>query len=215
MQINSVNVTNNNSQKNFKSVYPVTHWLKTSENNYVPVVSERLSHKFQNILIRLLNGTGAKNEERLALSERAKKFISNRDSDYAKNHVARSYYNKSTEFNEIPNFLITGNDVELFEKRYAKPIGKAKAEAPRIQDKIRSAEVSIAINDYITRGLNFVKSKFKKFIGRDGNQKTLHVIFEPITTKTGAIKDYKLIDMQFKNTNGKTNPLTEMGYQKN
>ena len=214
MQINSVNNSNCLSQRNFKSVYPVTHWLKTGEKTYVPVVSEKLNHKFQNILIRLLNGTGAKNESRLELSGRAKRFISSRDLDYAKNPVARSYYHKSAEFDEIPNFLLTGDDVALFEERYAKPIGKAKANAPRFQDRITSAEVSVAINDYITRGLEFIKSKFKKFIGKDGNQRTLHVIFEPITTKNGAIKDYKVVDMKFKNSQGKVNPLVEMGYKK-
>ena len=214
MQINSVNISNYNSQSNFKSAYPVTHWLKTGENKYSPVVTEKLNHKFQNILVRLLNGTGSKNDSRIQLSQRAKKFVANRDSDYAKNPIARSYYNKSNEFTEIPNFLITGDDVALFEEKYGKPIGKAKNEAPKINNKKQSAEISIALSDYIIRGLNFVKSKFKKFIGKDGNQKTLHVIFEPITTKKGAIKNYKVIDMKFLNTQGTVNPLVEMGYKK-
>ena len=57
------------------------------------------------------------------------------DFGYRFNQITRSYYDHKGgwegKFRPI-NYLITGNDVEKFDKEFGKPIGKANALSPKI-----------------------------------------------------------------------------------
>ena len=216
MQVIPVGVCKNNiSGANFKASYPVVHWVRVSERKECyPVVTEEFGRKFQNILLRLMNKTGSKKDDRVALMDRVNAYVSRNDRDFKELPVARSYYDKNRAKNKPYAYLITGKDAKIFDENFGKPIGRAKSASPKIDGIYKSAEVLISIGDYIMRGFNYIKSKAPFFKNKNGEQLCLHTIFEPIRSRNGRIKDYKLVDMKYLPINGNENPLIRGGYIK-
>lgn len=210
--------TQNSTQ--FKSAYPVVHWVRETNGSYAPAASKELNQKLQRIVVRFLNNQGKNiKPEKLTLMKQVKKVISANDKDYAKNPIARSFYNsnggwKENGFNPI-GYIITGKDAECFTNRLGKPIGKAKSNAPKLDDSLRNtAEVNLALGDYFKRGLYFVKNLVAGFNDNQGIPMGLHTKFEVIRTKTGRIKEYRLEDLRFCPEKGPQNPLVKTGYIK-
>ena len=201
-----------NYSTQFKSGYPVVHWVRETNESFAPALTSELNVKLQKSIVRLLNSQ-MKNvkPERLALMRYVKGIISGRDKDFAENPVARSFYNSQGGWDgqkfEPIGYILTGIHAEHMSETLGKPIGKAKSEVPI------GAEVNIALGDYFKRGLNFVKRLASGFKS-DKTHYGLHTKFEVIRSKTGKIKEYRLLDLKFCPTEGPNNPFVRTGYIK-
>jgi hypothetical protein len=219
MQIQAINTYSTSSKPNFKAAYPVVHWLAESNGSYSPVVTREMTEILQNKLVRLLNRTGSKaNEEKVNTMWKAVKYLASSDAHYNKLPFVRSFYNREggwlTDKFEPISYLITGQDANIFEQNFAKPIGVMKSNSPKINGRHQSAELDMALNDYAKKGLNFVKNLAKQFCDKEKMNYSLHTKFETVRNSRGEIKDYKLVGLKFCPAKGKDNPLERLGYIK-
>ncbi len=224
MQIQSIN--NYSSQKQqirnpqFKAAYPVYHWVaEKSGGSYAPAVSNELNKKLQGIIVRLFNQTSKFSKtahgEEVIKKLKTDELAGIGDNDYAFNSVVRTFNNKGGGWKGrfIPiNYLITGNDVSLFDEEFGKPIGKSSVLAPKINGVPSSAEYKKAIKDYVLGGLNFVNNSGRKIKDERGVEYGLHTKFEVVRDKHGEVKDYELIDIKFCPETGSENPFVRTGY---
>ena len=221
MQIQSIssyssNIQNKNPQ--FKSAYPVVHWIAESNSSYAPVLSENLSKKLQKKLLKCLSYDFLRKMKTPMWDKafEAYKYVHSKDKDFASLPVVRSFYNKdggkfiNNKF-EPMSYLITGQDLVSFEEALAKPIGRIKKDSPHVNGKAVSAELNIALGDYWNRGLNFVKKNSKEFYDKKGIPNELHTKFKVIRTKTGRIKNFELVGMKFLPSRGPENPFEKLG----
>ncbi len=196
----------------FKSGFPVVHWVRETNGSYAPALTQELNVKLQKSVVRLLNSQGSKlKPEKLSLMEYVKRVVAGRDKDYATNPVVRSFYNSyggwdGQKFEPI-GYILTGRHAEHMTETLGKPIGKAKSDVPQ------SAEVNIALGDYFKRGLSLVK-RLASFFKTDKTHYGLHTKFEVIRSRTGKIKEYRLLDLKFCPTEGPNNPFVRAGYIK-
>ena len=206
MQIQAINnYSKTNQQTNFKSGYPVIHWVKRAENQVskeAPTITKELTEELQGKLVRYLNRTWSKSDpQKVDLMGRAFRFLSGKDNSYRSYPIVRSFYNKSAgsqkEGLKPIGYLITGKDVEVFENNFGKPIGRIAAESPVIGGKRTSAELDNAKADYNVGGYKYVKNLAANF-RKDGESAELHVCFEPVYKKNGEVKDYILSNMTFR-----------------
>ena len=219
MQINSIQNYNytKTKQPQFKSAYPVYHWVaEQGSGHYAVAVTPELNKALQSKLVRLFNRTS-----RLANTLLGKELIEKlkeKDFGYKFNQVVRSYYNHKGgwdgKFNPI-GYLITGNDVAPFDKEFGKDIGKSASISPKINGKRTSAEYNTATTNYKLGGLHFVTNPEKKIKDSKGVEYGLHTKFEVRRSKTGKIKSYELVDIKFCPETGKENPFVKLGYHQN
>ncbi|MCM1003542.1 MAG: hypothetical protein NC408_04295 [Candidatus Gastranaerophilales bacterium] len=204
----------------FKSGFPVTHWVRETNGSYAPALSRNLNEKLQRSVVRLLNSNIDKSKpEKRPLIEYVKKIISASDSDFAQNPVARSFYfhhgGLSEQKFEPFGYILTGRHAEHMTEVLGKPIGRAKSDAPRRNGNLAdTAEINIAVGDYFNQGINFVKKLASHFKLGGKTRYGLHTKFEVIRTKTGRIKEYRLIDLKFCPEEGAGNPFVRTGYLK-
>ena len=217
MQIQSVS---NNSplrqNPQFKAAYPVYHWVAETNGSYAPVIDAKLTKSLQRTLVSVLNKT---KKASYGYLERIANRVSERDKDYKRMNLVRSYFNKKGGYKKDSNkflpisYLISGNDVDLFEQFYAKSIGTAKAISPRKNGRLSSAESQIAIENYKIGGLNFVNSKDKRIVDENGMEYALHTKFEVVRgKKSGKVNGYRLVDVKFCPQKGSENPFVRTGY---
>ena len=215
IQVNqTVNRTNN---PQFKKAYPVVHWVAESNSSYAPVVSAELTEKLQRILVNILNKSRRLKPDGAA--KNAVAYISRVDEDYRNNDIVRSYYDQAGGFNKTFNkfmplsYLITGGDAHVFNEKFGKPIGRAKASAPMLNGKPLSAEVQQARSNYSVGGWTFVNDKKKGIYDKNGVEYSLHTKFETVRNKkTGEIKGYNLVGIKFCPQEGPENPFVKAGY---
>ena len=223
IQTTSGYIVNKSFNPQFKSAYPVYHWVREKGGgSYAPAISHSLNKKLQGILVRLFNQTS-----KLSKTEFGQQIIKKLgprmsdgvgDFDYVSNSVVRTFNDTKGGWSGrfIPiNYLISGKDVKVFDENFGKPIGKSFAEAPKVEGEALSAEYRCAINDYILGGLNFVKNKKKKIIDKNGLEYGLHTKFEVVRNKNGKIKGYDLVDIRFCPETGEESPFVKLGYHKN
>ena len=222
MQIQAINnFSNTKIQKpQFKSAYPVYHWVaEKGGGSSAPAVTHELNKKLQGVLVRLMNKTSKLSEtgfgQRMIEKLKLDNLTGVGDFDYSLKSVVRTFNNKNGgwkgEFVPI-NYLISGNDVKLFDESFGKPIGRTYIEAPRVKGMPSSAEYRSAVRDYVLGGLNFVKNPKRKIIDRTGMEYGLHTKFEVVRNKNGEIKGYELVDIKFCPERGKENPFVKLGY---
>ena len=218
MQIQPINNYSRTSQQtNFKSAYPVIHWVKRAGNEAskeAPTITKELTEELQGKLVRYLNRTLSKSDpQKVDLMGRAFRFLAGRDSSYRSYPIVRSFYNKADSQKDglkPIGYLITGKDVDVFENNFGKPIGRYTAESPIIGGKRSSAELDKAKEDYHVRGYNYVKNLAANF-RKDGECSELHVCFEPVYKKNGEVKDYILSNMTFRPASQRNiNPFEEI-----
>ena len=229
MQIQSVNnftKPNLNQNPQFKSAYPVVHWVaEKGGGSYAPALTYELNKQLQGILVRLLNRTSKLSNTEHGLSligklkpEKPKELGTPEkigDPDYASNPIVRTFYNKKGGWQGrfIPvSYLITGNDVNLFNEEFGRPIGISSTDAPKIQGIPVSAEYNKAVKNYALGGLSFVENPEIKITDENKMEYGLHTKFEIIRNKNGEIKGYELIDLKFCPEKGKENPFVRTGY---
>ena len=214
---------------NFKSVYPVVHWVAETNGSYAPVVSNEIAKTLNTKIIRFLNTSSKLIESRLHdlyteiesngksnakidkeiaklnLIKRVKTFISRKDPDYLKSPFARGFYDRSgglknNEFDPLA-YILTGDDANYFENNFGRPIGQIK----NLTD--NSDEIEQAKFDYYKKGYKFVKQRANSLVTQDNSPVELHVKMEIARSKSGAIKDYNIIDMKFFSKDSNNNPF--------
>ena len=198
----------------FKSTYPVAHWITEANKEYALVSNIQLVKKLQGKLIRVLNKSLIKNPKDFnSFEQTIRAYFGSVDADYRCVPCVRSFYNRGINSPDkfIPtSYIISGKDVTEFEKRFAKNIGKAKAQAKYIQNKFYSEDALRAIQIYNLKGLEFVQDNAKQIKDQSGISYILHTKFEIIRNKLGKIKDYKLLDVRFLPSMGAKNPLERL-----
>ena len=145
--------------------------------------------------------------------------VCERDGDYRQMSLVRSYFNRGGGYKKQENkfvpisYLISGNDIDIFEDFYAKSIGMAKSISPRKKGRLSSAEAKIASQSYKLGGLKFVNDKNRRIVDENGMEYALHTKFEVLRgKKSGKVKGFKLVDAKFCPQKGAENPFVRTGY---
>ena len=187
MNIQPVNNTN------FKSTYPVVHWVAETNGSYAPVANLQIVKKLQGKIIRMLNKPLVSSTKPMEpLEQRLRAYIGVCDADYRNNPNVRSFYNR-TDAAPV-SYVISGDDVGIFENNLAKNIGRAKSNARELLSKPYSPETMEAIKLYNREGLKFVQNNSKQIQDKNGMMYILHTKFEIIRNRMGKIKDYKFVE---------------------
>ena len=195
MNIQPVNNTN------FKSTYPVVHWVAETNGSYAPVANLQIVKKLQGKIIRMLNKPLVSSTKPMEpLEQRLRAYIGVCDADYRNNPNVRSFYNR-TDAAPV-SYVISGDDVGIFENNLAKNIGRAKSNARELLSKPYSPETMEAIKLYNREGLKFVQNNGMMYI--------LHTKFEIIRNRMGKIKDYKFVEARFLPARGQGSSLGKM-----
>jgi hypothetical protein len=213
MQIQSIN----NFQKkdtfpNFKSAYPVYHWVAAPGGAYAPVVTNELTKKLHRKLVGFLNSSKLVNtSDKKLIMYKIKNYIAQHDADYRNLPIVRSFYSHRTleqrGNHDAISFLLTGPDVEAFEENFAKDIGRYKSDAPF------SAELQVALGNYKLSGMSYVTVRSKRFRIND-IPVALHTKFQEVRDKRGRVKEYRLVDLKFCPNQEKNNPVVKYYEQK-
>ena len=186
---------------NFKSTYPVVHWVAETNGSYAPISNLKLVKKLQGKIVRILNKPLAESKKLMNITEqKLRAYIGSCDISYRNNPRARSFYNRtesSVDRFSPSSYVISGDDVELFENSLAKNIGKAKGNAKEYLARPYSPETIEAIKLYNNEGLKFVRNPAKQVKDKNGITYVLHTKFEIVRNRTGKIKDYRFVDARF------------------
>ncbi|MBO5738625.1 hypothetical protein J6R97_04725 [bacterium] len=225
----NANFVSNNQRIQFKSAYPIIHWVAENNGSYAPVVSHEIAKSLNTKIIRILNTNSQVIEKKLQnlyneiqaqgkssskidreicelnLMKRVKSFINRWDKGFAKNQFARGFYNKNGgikngKFDSLA-YLITGEDAVYFENTFGRPLGEFKKYGAD------SPELERAKADYFKKGYNFVLDRAKHHCFSNRDPAELHVKMEVVRNKFGAIKNYNIVDMKFFAKNGFDNPF--------
>ena len=204
---------------NFRSAYPVVHWVAETNGSYAPAVTLDLTKKLQRKLVTLLNSSESKfPKNKSEFFKNLQIFMAKWDKDYKTNPYARSFYIKKGGWNEGKfsplAYMITGDDADAFERIYAKPLGGLKNQSLKNGCGVNSAELNIALRDYYVKGLNFVKTRALKYSDKDGMCYGMHTKFEIIRNKKGEIKDFEFKGLAFCPESGEKNPFVRLGFVK-
>lgn len=209
MQIQSFqNHSVKNQQKNpqFKSTYPVYHWIaEKAGQSYIPVCNIDLAKELQPEVIKFIKKKTAFSQSQFG--EKVLELFEKFDIGYKFNKKIRSFtdYNGGCQGTFKPLvYLISGSDVDDFNKEYGKPIGKSIASG---DDK----EYRKALKHYVN-GINFVKDPKKRIMGSDYREYALHTKFQRVRDVYGKVVGYELVDMKFLPETGKENPFVRLGY---
>mgnify|MGYP001667776282 FL=1 len=203
MNIQPVNNTN------FKSTYPLVHWVAETNGSYAPVANLQIVKKLQGKIIRMLNKPLVSSTKPMEpLEQRLRAYIGVCDADYRNNPNVRSFYNR-TDAAPV-SYVISGDDVGIFENNLAKNIGRAKSNARELLSKPYSPETMEAIKLYNREGLKFVQNNSKQIQDKNGMMYILHTKFEIIRNRMGKIKDYKFVEARFLPARGQGSSLGKM-----
>ena len=209
-----VQTNNNYSLTNFKSAYPVVHWVAEANSSYAPISNLKLVRKLQGKIIRILNKPLYDSNKTMNLAEQNLRAYTGRcDIDYRNKPEVRSFYNR-TEANidgtSPVAYIISGKDIEPFEEKLAKSIGIAKKEGVKNLKTPYSPEAKNAIEIYNTMGLNYVNNSEIRIKDKKGLTYTLHTKFEIVRNKLGKIKDYRFVDARFLPEKGPQSPFERL-----
>ena len=196
-----MNIQSINSQQpykpNFKSTYPVMHWVAETNGSYARVSNLDLVKKLQGKVIRMLNKPLKDSKTKMNITEQnLRAYIGACDVSYRNNPTVRSFYNRTESslggFSPI-SYIISGEDVELFDNALAKNIGKAKSKAREYLSRPYSPEAIEAIKLYNNEGLRFVKDFSKQIKDKNNIPYVLHTKFEIVRNKLAFFHYFQLI----------------------
>ena len=217
MQINSINnlsIQNKTQGVNFKSTYPVVHWVAEANSSYAPVANLDIVKKLQGKIVRVLNKPLSEITKPLNIAEqKLRAYVGASDIDYRNLPKVRSFYNRfsgSVDKYSPVSYVISGANVDDFETYLAKGIGKAKHNAKELLNNPYSPETVEAIKLYNRKGLDYVNDYRNSIKDDKGMRYILHTKFEIVRNKLGKIKDYRLVDARFLPAQGKGNPLEKL-----
>ncbi len=207
-------ISTNYCNTNFKSTYPVVHWVAEVNGSFAPVSNLELVKKLQGKLVRVLNKPLAESKKPLnPVEQKIRAYIGTTDADYRNIPHVRSFYNRIAnnlqKFTSV-SYIISGTDVGIFEEYLAKNIGRKRAQAQELYNHPYSEKTISAVNLYNRKGLDFVKYDGSQIKDENNIAYILHTKFEIIRNKLGKIKDYKLLDVRFLPSMGAKNPLERL-----
>ena len=206
--------TNNYQTANFKSTFPVVHWVAEAGGSYASTSNLKLVRKLQSKIIRVLNKPLEESKKQMIITEQnLRAYIGRCDIDYRNNPQVRSFYNRAEaniDGTSPVAYMITGNDIEPFEEKLAKNIGIAKNEGIKNLNTPYSPEAMCAIDLYNKKGLDYVNNPQTRIKDSKGMTYVLHTKFEIIRNKLGKIKDYKYIDARFLPEFGPESPFERL-----
>ena len=186
---------------NFKSTYPVVHWVSETNGSFAPVANLELTKKLQGKIVRILNKKLNDTQKPMqAAEQKLRAYIGSCDIDYRNLPIVRSFYNRVYA---APNearpvgYIISGKHVETFNEYLAKNIGKEKNNAKQLLNNPYSEQTIQAIRKYNNDGLRFVENFGNLIKDRNNITYVLHTKFEIIRNKLGKIKDYRFLDARF------------------
>lgn len=202
---------NQQTKVNFKSTYPVVHWVAETNGSYAPVLSLELARKLQRTVVRILNKIPKSGANLLPKSEeKLKTYMRFCDKDYRAFPRVRSFYDFSTkhssEYKPV-SYIISGEDSESFSDDLTHEIGRQKGLAKSTLGNPYSAESMMAIGNYVRNGLQYVNDDKKRLRGLDGQTYALHTKFEIVRGKTGKFKGFRFVDARFLPEKGPNSPL--------
>ena len=200
-------------QQNFKSTYPVVHWVAESNGSFAPVANLDTIKKLQGKLVRALNKTKNDKTPTAKIAKPVQNYIKANDADYLKEPHVRSFYNRVAKYNqafEPASYIISGADVKDFEETLAKNIGREKNRAKEFLNFPYSYETLQALHLYNNNGLAYVKNDAKQIKDENGIPQILHTKFEVVRNKLGNVTDFKLLDIRFLPAKGNKNPLERL-----
>ena len=185
------------------------HWVAETNGSYAPVANLQIVKKLQGKIIRMLNKPLVSSTKPMEpLEQRLRAYIGVCDADYRNNPNVRSFYNR-TDAAPV-SYVISGEDVGIFENNLAKNIGRAKSNARELLSKPYSPETMEAIKLYNREGLKFVQNNSKQIKDKNGIIYMLHTKFEIIRNRMGKIKDYKFVEARFLPSGGHGSSLGKM-----
>lgn len=202
------------NQKNpqFKSAFPVVHWVAESNGSFAPISDLPTVKKLQGKLIRILNKSLTGSKKPMNPTEQSvRSHVGSCDAAYRIKAIVRSFYDRITgnPRNFTPtSYIISGKDVEIFENLFAKDIGRAKGCG------INTPETNFALEKYHKRGLDFVRNDSRQIKDRKGIPYILHTKFETVRNKFNEIVDYRFLDARFLPAKGPKNPFVRVGLVK-
>lgn len=189
----------------FKSAFPVVHWVAESNGSFAPVADLKIVKKLQGKVIRILNKPLSESKKPMKpIEQRLRAYIGACDVAYRIKSVVRSFYDKisgNPRHFTPTSYIISGADVGIFEELYTKDIGRAK------NNGIKTPQTNLALRKYHRKGLEFVKDGSKQIKDEKGVPYILHTKFEVVRDKLGKIKDYRYLDARFLPAKGEKNPL--------
>jgi hypothetical protein len=220
MQIQKINNINYNQKTQynpqFKKAYGVVHWVGETSGTFSPVASFDLAKKLQTKLVNILNDSARLKHG--TLNKTVTEYLASKDPDYGKKFAkVRTFNDNYGGENKLSgkyfpfSYLFSGGDAFKFDEKYGKPLGVAKAQAPKRNGVPDSAELQIARSNYYIGGWQYVNDKNKKLY-IDGVEQELHTKFEVVRNKKGEIKDYNLVGIELAPIKGETNPFIKAGY---
>lgn len=201
-----VRVLNTNARSILNKITKIKHQELIFSNELEPINDKKIRQYLLKQMEKL-----EKEQTSLTLMQRIQNFIKKSDIDYIACPYVRTFYNRNGGIKdgkiEPLVYLLTGKDALHFEEEFGRPLGQLKSQ----YGTENSAELQQAKVDYWFKGLNFVKSRAKKYCKDDRIPRELHIKTETERTKTGRIKGYNTVDMAFFPVKGPKNPfeLTE------
>jgi len=206
MKINSASY----QTTNFKSAYPVVHWVAETNGSYAPSVSHELTQILQQKFVRALNKAEHKDGVLKATIGKIKDYLARNDRDFRQCSRVRTFYRRyiheGAQFEPV-SYIISGRDIVDFEDKIAKDIGRTKGQALDSLGTVHSAESRAAVRKYDITGLNFVQNNSRQIKDNKGMPYALHTKFEIVRGKNGNIRDYRLVDARFLPAKGENNPI--------
>lgn len=199
---------------NFKSTYPVVHWIAETNGSYAPVASLDITRKLQGKIVRVLNKSLAGSKKPMnAKEQNLRTYVAVCDADYRNIPIVRSFYDRISFFPQkfIPiSYIISGKDVTQFNDLLCKNIGISKKEAIQNLSTPYSQKTQDAIATYNKLGLQFVNDKNVRIRDPQNMTYVLHTKFQIIRNKLGEIKDYVFQDARFLPETGQHSPFEKI-----
>ena len=187
------------------------HWVTENGIKYSPVTDIKTNKLLHGQIIRTLNKALEKTNKPVDIAkQKFKAYIASCDTDYRVMSVVRSFYDRvASHFKrtEPVTYIISGDDVGLFEEYLAKNIGIEKGIAKRLTGEARSAKSDMAVDMYNNKGLEYVNNPNYRIKDRNGKTYVLHTKFKILRSKTGKVKGYEFQDAKFLPEKGAGNPL--------
>ena len=195
MNINFSQTLYPNNYTSFKSAYPVYHMVENDLGSYTPEYSDALIKKLQGKFVRILNRDGNNGKSKfLHIIEAFKKG----DKAYAKHPIVRTFYALKPGHNwmEKKSYLITGEDVNIFNRKFCENLGRQKSYVVRYKG-APDYEYKNAMYEYLSKGGDFVRNLHHSKTDENGKFFAIYTKFKRVYGKDGKIADFKLESIEF------------------
>lgn len=204
MQISPINNSKDNS--NFKAAIPVFVKVATDSKSFVPAVGDTLNDTFMRKTEYLLNNSLRRgvNKERDVVVDKFRSFFKKWVPDFYGKVMAFTCVDGSAENGVLKPYFyfLTGETSASLER-----LRLAHNDAVVKSGGYSTAELKIAKDNYYTKGKNLVQRAFVNYHPAGKEPHAMIVSYEPIRKKNGEIKDYKLVNVEFRQIENPKDPI--------